>query len=116
MTDKLVAMGVCGSVLEQPAKVVDQSHTMASNDLAARLWLDSDELSMEALKREAEAVPGEIRGEFVANLKDLVLGLERKHITRDEIAKRIADEIAAACGGGERAGELCLDLGIDLEG
>ncbi len=115
MTDKLVAMGVCGSVLEQPATLVDEG-IMEFRHLVARLWLDSDELSMEALKREAEPVPVEIRSEFVANLMDLVHGLERTHTTRGEIARRIADEIATACGGGERAGELYLDLGIDLEG
>ena len=115
MTDKLEAMGTCCSVLDQPADVVDERGIVVANDLVARLWLDSGELSTEALEREADAVPAESRGEFVANLIDLVQDLERTHTARDKIASRVADEIAAACGGDEGEGEPYLDLGIDLE-
>ena len=114
MTDKPVAHDGCRAVLDREPHRTDQTVAMTPRELAARLWPDSDRLSIEGLEAEAGSVPDEIRGEFLANLIDLVEGLQRKRVAKDEIVARVIDEIVAARGEADPTNKLDLEFDIEL--
>lgn len=113
MTDKRPEANDFSMVLEWGSRGTDQTATMTPSELAARLWPDSDRLSIEGLEAATQSVPNEIRGEFLSNLIALVHGLVGKCVGKDEIAARVIAEIAAARGEEDRSDELSLELDID---
>lgn len=86
---------------------------MTVKQVARGLWGKAGRVSKTFVKRLAEDVPGDLRGEFVANLLQLIRQMRVRKISRCDIAARVVREVQAAKAPNDNGGGFTLDFDIE---
>ncbi|MCH7721239.1 MAG: hypothetical protein IH988_09685, partial [Planctomycetes bacterium] len=105
-------IGVLSPLLRVGDEVADPP-CMTVKQVASGLWGKAGRISKTFVKRLAEDVPGDLRGEFVANLLQLIRQMRVRKISRCDIAARVVREVQAAKAPNDNGAGFTLEFDIE---
>lgn len=99
------SLRVGDEVADPPCMTVEQ--------VASGLWGKAGRVSRPFVKALAEDVSADLRGEFVANLLQLIRQMRVRRISRRDIAARVMREVQGAKTANDNGGGFTLDFDIE---